>query len=204
MIQQVLKPRQRARRTAGRPGHATFFGTVDLFGLQRFEEGDRLAHAFDQFRERLLGVLERRRLQSGEARRAGLRHVGSDLHLPAEREHVREQRALHQHRWVDFAASACAAAFSRMATRLVSMSMKTGTEAWYMEIASWVTPGKALVTRSGRRGRRSPCMDRRPRARQPRTWSSLRVTAARLARHVHGSGRPLLPARGCSVLRSGR
>ena len=57
-------------------------------------EGDRLGDALFELRDRRLVVLEFRRLDAGEPRRAVLGQIAGDLDLPGQREHVgREPRS---------------------------------------------------------------------------------------------------------------
>ena len=74
---------------------------VDLPGIERLEESDRLGDPGLKLIEGGLVVLELRRLDAGEPRRAVLGLVGRDLDLAGEREHVGREPRVEQHRGID-------------------------------------------------------------------------------------------------------
>src|SRR5690349_14295286 len=79
-------------------GDLLVLAAVELRGLDRLDEGDRLGDALFQLGERLLRVLVLRDLDAGETRDRGLRGIARGLHLAREREHVGKEAVAHERR----------------------------------------------------------------------------------------------------------
>jgi hypothetical protein len=77
------------------------FHCVYLLGFEGVQIGDRLVDSFQQFVNRCLVILVHGRLDAGETRSSALGHVGSNLHAPAKRKHVRRQPPVDQDRDIE-------------------------------------------------------------------------------------------------------
>ena len=87
---------------AERKRDLTIAACIDVLAVERLDEDQRLGDACLELLECRLVVLKTRRLDAGEARGTILGHVARDLHLTGQREHVRGEPPIQQHRAVDF------------------------------------------------------------------------------------------------------
>ena len=122
--------------------------TVDLLRLESLQKRDGLGNPRLQFRDARVIVPVLRHLHTREPRRPALGMIRGDMDLPGRGNMSGKSRAPSNTAGSILRASAWAAALSRMAERLPSMWMKTGTEAWYREIAMGVllVVGGGIVT----------------------------------------------------------
>src|SRR6185437_605670 len=94
---QILQPLEFERAVAGRHLDVAILGAFERARRHTLDEIDRARDARAQLLEGLLRVLELRRFHCGEPRHTELGHVGGDLDLARQREHVgRETRGEEQ------------------------------------------------------------------------------------------------------------
>ena len=100
-VHQVVLPLEGHRLAADRQRHVARFRAVEVGGLEALNIGRDLGDPRLELGNRLFRVLVLGDFLSGEARHRALGEVGDQLHLAGQREHVRRQAIVEQHRRID-------------------------------------------------------------------------------------------------------